>query len=94
MRRFGEIARRERLDNEPLGYKTTYAHICGEQNDNLPYWAEVDFGDPGIIGVGAEIRKGQACAARLRADAGEVPVGTPPDNLRAMKRAADDFGRY
>jgi len=38
-----------------LGYKKTYAHICGEQNDNLPYWAEVDFGDPGIIGVGAEI---------------------------------------
>jgi uroporphyrinogen decarboxylase len=38
-----------------LGYKTTYAHICGEQNDNLPYWAEVDFGDPGIIGVGPEI---------------------------------------
>lgn len=38
-----------------LGYKTTYAHICGEQNDNLPYWAEVDFGNPGIIGVGAEI---------------------------------------
>jgi uroporphyrinogen decarboxylase len=24
----------------------------------------------------------------------EVPVGTPPDNLRAMKRAVDDFGRY
>ncbi len=39
-----------------LGYKTTYAHICGEQNDNLPYWAQVDFGDPGIIGVGPEIR--------------------------------------
>jgi uroporphyrinogen decarboxylase len=38
-----------------LGYKTTYVHICGEQNANLPYWAQVDFGDPGIISVGPEI---------------------------------------
>jgi uroporphyrinogen decarboxylase len=39
-----------------LGYKTTYCHICGEQNANLPYWAEIDFGDPGVIGVGHEIK--------------------------------------
>lgn len=38
-----------------LGYKTTYVHICGEHNKNLPYWAQVDFGDPGIIGVGHEV---------------------------------------
>lgn len=38
-----------------LGYKTTYLHMCGEHNKNLPYWAQVDFGDPGIVGVGAEI---------------------------------------
>jgi uroporphyrinogen decarboxylase len=38
-----------------LGYKTTYVHICGEHNKNLPYWARVDFGDPGIIGVGHEV---------------------------------------
>ncbi len=39
-----------------LGYKTTYVHICGEQNANLPYWSQVDFGDPGIISVGHEIK--------------------------------------
>ncbi len=38
-----------------LGYKITHVHICGEQNKNLPLYAEVDFGDPGIIGVGPEI---------------------------------------
>jgi uroporphyrinogen decarboxylase len=38
-----------------LGYKHTYVHICGEHNDNLPYWAQVDFGDPGIIGIGPEV---------------------------------------
>ncbi len=39
-----------------LGYKTTYVHICGEHNANLPYWSQIDFGDPGIIGIGHEIR--------------------------------------
>jgi uroporphyrinogen decarboxylase len=38
-----------------LGYKTTFAHICGEQNKNLPLLAGVDFGDPGIISIGPEI---------------------------------------
>jgi uroporphyrinogen-III decarboxylase len=45
-----------------LGYKTSYIHICGEHNDNLPCWTQVDFGDPGIIGVGPEIEL--ATAAR------------------------------
>lgn len=38
-----------------LGYKTTYVHICGDHEKNLPYWAQVDFGDPGIIGIGPEV---------------------------------------
>lgn len=38
-----------------LGYKTTFAHVCGEQNKNLPLLAQVDFGDPGVISIGPEI---------------------------------------
>lgn len=38
-----------------MGFKTTYIHICGEQNGNLPYWAEIPFGDPGIISIGQEV---------------------------------------
>lgn len=38
-----------------LGYRHTYVHICGDHNDNLPFWAQVDFGDPGIIGIGPEV---------------------------------------
>ncbi len=38
-----------------LGVKHSYVHICGEHNDNLPFWAEVNFGDPGIIGIGPEV---------------------------------------
>jgi uroporphyrinogen decarboxylase len=45
-----------------LGYKTTYIHICGEHNKNLPYWAQIDFGDPGIIGIGHEVKLETAAA--------------------------------
>ncbi len=38
-----------------LGYKHFMFHPCGEQNENLPYWAEAEMGDPGIISVGHEI---------------------------------------
>ena len=38
-----------------MGYKHLYCHICGEQNDNLPFWIQVPFGDPGIISIGHEI---------------------------------------
>lgn len=38
-----------------MGIKTILCHICGEQSLNLPYWAEVPMGDPGIVSVGKEI---------------------------------------
>jgi uroporphyrinogen decarboxylase len=38
-----------------MGYKHIYVHICGEQNLNLPYWAQIPFGDPGIISIGHEV---------------------------------------
>ena len=37
------------------GYKHILVHICGEQNLNLPYWAQIPFGDPGIVSVGHEV---------------------------------------
>ena len=38
-----------------MGYKHLYAHICGEQNENYPYWAQIPMGDPGIISVSQEV---------------------------------------
>jgi uroporphyrinogen decarboxylase len=38
-----------------MGYRNTYMHICGEQNLNLPHWAKIPFGDPGIVSIGHEI---------------------------------------
>jgi uroporphyrinogen decarboxylase len=38
-----------------LGLKHIFIHICGEQNANLPFWAELDYGDPGILSFGHEV---------------------------------------
>jgi uroporphyrinogen decarboxylase len=38
-----------------MGYKHFFFHPCGEQNENLPFWAEAEMGDPGVISVGHEI---------------------------------------
>jgi uroporphyrinogen decarboxylase len=38
-----------------MGFKTFLMHICGEQNLNLPYWAKVPMGDPGLVSFGHEV---------------------------------------
>jgi uroporphyrinogen decarboxylase len=40
---------------QTLGIPHFYTHICGEQNANLPYWAQISHGDPGLISFGPEI---------------------------------------
>jgi uroporphyrinogen decarboxylase len=118
-----------------MGIGRILCHICGEQNQNLPAWAQVPMGRQGIVSIGSEVdistaiehfgddcviagniepatlQTGtprqiyescrQAIEKGRRAPKGyalmqgcEVPVDTPADNLHAMKRAAEDFGRY
>ena len=38
-----------------MGLKHIYCHICGEQNLNLPFWSQLDFGDPGLLLFGHEV---------------------------------------
>ena len=38
-----------------MGVKHILCHICGEQNLNLPQWAQVPMGDPGIVSFGHEV---------------------------------------
>jgi uroporphyrinogen decarboxylase len=38
-----------------MGYRHFYCHICGEHNLNLPLWAQVPMGDPGIVSIGHEV---------------------------------------
>jgi len=38
-----------------MGIKHINTHICGDQNMNLPDWAEIPMGDPGILSFGHEV---------------------------------------
>lgn len=38
-----------------MGVKHINTHICGDQNLNLPCWAEMPLGDPGILSFGHEV---------------------------------------
>ena len=45
-----------------LGYRHIFCHICGEQNLNLPLWAKIPFGDPGLVSFGHEVALEKAAA--------------------------------
>jgi len=45
-----------------MGAPYIYTHICGDQNFNLPHYAEVPFGDPGIASFGHEVDLADAIA--------------------------------
>jgi uroporphyrinogen decarboxylase len=38
-----------------MGAERIYAHICGEHNANLERWAQIPFGDPGMLSFGHEV---------------------------------------
>jgi uroporphyrinogen decarboxylase len=37
------------------GIRHIYCHVCGEQNRNLTYWAQIPMGSPGILSFGREV---------------------------------------
>ncbi len=45
-----------------MGVKHILYHICGDQNKNLPLWAKVPTGDPGLCSFGAEVDLNDAIA--------------------------------
>ena len=38
-----------------LGNKHIFKHLCGDQNKNLEFWAQVPMGDPGFVSFGHEV---------------------------------------
>ena len=38
-----------------MGVKHIHYHICGEQNLNLPFWAQLPMGDPGLVSFGHQV---------------------------------------
>ena len=37
-----------------MGIRSMFVHLCGNHTLNLPMWAEVPFGNPGVISLGDE----------------------------------------
>jgi uroporphyrinogen decarboxylase len=118
-----------------MGVKYIYSHICGDQNLNLLFYAEVPFGDPGIASFGHEVdladaieHLGHHCIIVGNVEPALILTGTPEDvyeasrrciekgkaaprgfilgsgceispmshpaNVRAMRKAINDFGWY
>lgn len=117
-----------------MGYKHIFCHICGDHNANLPYWAQIPMGNPGIISIGQQIEletaaryfpndiifgnldpviiqtetpeqiyedtkqvveKGKEITGRFIFGTGcELPPRAGRENVMAMMRAVEDYGRY
>lgn len=83
-----------------MGVKNIYCHICGDHNKNLPLWAQVSFGDPGMISFGHEISL--ETAAKYFPDqiiAGNVDPqiiakGSPEQVLNACRETIEQGKRY
>jgi len=79
-----------------MGYKHLYCHICGEHNDNLPFWAQMPFGDPGIISIGHEIAL--ETAAKYfpndiilgNLEPAIIQIGTPEEIYQAAKKNLEE----
>ncbi|MEJ2740051.1 MAG: uroporphyrinogen decarboxylase family protein, partial [Dehalococcoidia bacterium] len=99
-KQFAEFALPGLMDGEKrlraLGYRTTYTHICGEHNANLPYWAQIDFGDPGIIGIGHEVQLEKAAyyfpndIILGNLDPAIIQTGTPDEVYEATRKVVEE----
>lgn len=78
------------------GYRTTWCHLCGDQNQNLPYWAHVPFGDPGIISLGHEVtleKAGEFFPKHVimgNLEPAMVQTGTPAEVYDATARLVEE----
>ena len=79
-----------------MGYKHLYAHICGEHNANMEYWAKIPMGDPGIISIAQEVEL--LTAAKYypndvilgNIDPAIIQTGTPDEVYQATKKNVED----
>jgi len=79
-----------------MGYRTTWCHLCGDQNQNLPLWANVPFGDPGIISIGHEVpleKAGEYFPAHIimgNLNPAIVQTGMPEEVYEATARVVEE----
>jgi len=83
-----------------MGVKHILYHICGEQNANLPYWAQVPMGNPGLCSFGEEVDVGTAieyfgdtCIIIGNIDPKVIQNGTP-DQIYGLCKETIERGKH
>jgi len=83
-----------------MGVKHIFYHICGEQNLNLPYWAQVPMGNPGIVSVGHQVDLtvamkyfGKTCVIAGNVDPAVIQNG-PPGRIYNLCKACIEKAKY
>jgi uroporphyrinogen decarboxylase len=79
-----------------MGIRYLLCHICGEQNLNLPYWAQVPMGHSGIISIGREIDIttaieyfGETCVITGNIEPAIIQTGTPREIYELCRQAIE-----
>ena len=79
-----------------MGIKCILCHVCGEQNMNLPHWAQVPMGNPGIISVGKEVDIskaidyfGETCIIAGNIEPAIIQTGTPQQIYELCRQAIE-----
>lgn len=76
------------------GVKHILCHICGNHNLNLPYWAQIPMGHPGIVSFGHEVDLttaikyfGDTCIIAGNIEPAVIQSGTPQKVYELCKQA-------
>jgi len=78
-----------------MGFKTYFTHVCGEQNNNLPYWAQIPMGDPGLVSFGHEVELETAASYFPKdiiignLEPAIIQTGTPEQVYQATRRVVE-----
>jgi uroporphyrinogen decarboxylase len=82
------------------GIRYCYTHICGDQNLNLPLWAEIPYGDPGLVSFGHEVDLNRAI--ELFGDKNIIAGNVEPSHMQVgpaekvyqLSKEAIEKGKY
>jgi len=79
-----------------MGIKHILYHICGDHNLNLPYWARVPMGNPGIVSFGHQIDLttaieyfGDKCIIAGNVEPAVIQIGTPQQVYELCKQCIE-----
>lgn len=83
-----------------MGVKRFSTHICGEQNKNLPYLAQIPMGDTGLVSFGPEVDIdtaikyfGDTCIIAGNVNPVVIQTGTPQE-VYELSRQCIEKGKH